>query len=122
MDKTLFSIKVEATKRKVKRGIEKVGETVQGAAYWAIEHPVEALAIGTAVVSGLYKGGRLITRNREIRHEKYIADCRFYDPRMGEYVFSDRKLTNAEKIRFDDLYSSGMSKRKALTKMGRIKN
>ena len=121
MDKIIREFKIEATKRKIKEKIDYVEDKAKQVIDWAVEHPMEALAIGSAVVGGIYKCGRLITRNREIRHERYITDCRFYDPRMGEYVFSDRKLSNNEKLRFDDLYKQGYTKREALNIMGRIK-
>lgn len=120
-DDTLVQIDKEARKRKIKKFKDDVVNACEQAVDWCIEHPVEAVGIGVTVVSGLYKGARLITKNREIKHEQYIADCRFYDPRIGEYVFSDRKLNNEEKLRFNKLYSEGMSKREALNVMGRIK-
>lgn len=120
-NETLVQIDKEARRRKVEKIKNDVVEAANKAVDWCVEHPVEAVGIAVTVGSALYKGGRLITRNREIRHEQYIADCRFYDPRIGEYVFSDRKLSNDEKLRFNRLYSEGMSKREALNIMGRIK-
>ena len=120
-DETLVAFDKEAKRRKREKikndfvdGVKKVGN-------WCVEHPVETVGIVVTVAGGIYKGGRLITRNREIRHEQYIADCRFYDPRIGEYVFSDRKLSNDEKLRFNKLYQEGYSKREALNIMGRVK-
>lgn len=120
MDKTLFSFKVEATKRKIKGKIDEGVEVVKEAGNWAIEHPMEALAIGSAAATGVYNLARVITKNRAIKHEQYIADCRFYDPRYGEYVFSKRKLTTGERNRLKDIYNSDrkMSYSQALTKMG----
>jgi len=125
MDKTLVQFKIEATKRKVTEPLKKFWNGTKKAASeawdWAKENPTEAIVVVSAVAGGVYKTARIITRNREVRHEEYIAECRFYDPRMGEYVFSDKKLSNAEKLRFDDLYKKGYTKREALNIMGRIK-
>lgn len=121
MDKTLVQFKVEATKRKVNNAVNKVKEVASDTWDWAKNNPTEAIVVVSAIAGGVYKAGRLITKNREMRHEQYIADCRFYDPRMGEYVFSDKKLSNSEKLRFDSLYKQGYTKREALNIMGRIK-
>lgn len=120
-DETLIAFDKEARRRKVEDLKNSIIDRTKKAANWMVEHPVETIGIASMLIGGIYKGGRLITRNREIRHEQYIADCRFYDPRIGEYVFSDRKLSNDEKLRFNKLYQEGYSKREALNIMGRVK-
>lgn len=120
-DETLIQFDKEARKRKVRDFGYKVGQKVGEAVEWCKEHPAEAIAIGTTVVTGLYKGARLITRNREIRHEDYITNCRFYDRRHDEYVFSKRKLDNDEMLYLERKYKEGMSKRQVLTDLGLIK-
>lgn len=121
-DETLIQFDKEARKRKLMKPINAIGDTIKAAIKWAKEHPGEAITICVAVGSGVYKVIRIIVRDREVRLEKFNTDCRFYDPRIGEYVCSKRKLTNNEKLRFNDLYNSGKTKREALNIMGLIKD
>ena len=119
-DETLVQFDKEAKKRKLMKPFETIGTKCKELGNWCIEHPVEAVSVGSVLVGGGYKLFRLHTRNKEMRHEQYIADCRFYDPRYGEYTFSKRKLTTSERNRLKDIYNSDrkMSYSQALTKMG----
>lgn len=119
-DETLVAFDKEAKRRKREKFWNEVIDNVKKVGNWCLEHPVETTGICMTVAGGAYKASRLITRNREIKHEQYIADCRFYDPRYGEYVFSKRKLTTGERNRLKDIYNSDrkMSYSQALTKMG----
>lgn len=119
-DETLVQFDKEAKKRKLMKPIKAIGDGLKKAGNWCMEHPVEAASAGSLVIGGGYKLLRLHTRNKEMRHEQYIADCRFYDPRYGEYTFSRRKLTTGERNRLKDIYNSDrkMSYSQALTKMG----
>lgn len=122
MDKTLVSFKNEATKRKVTEPIKKAWneakKTAKEAWDWSKEHPAEAIMIGTTVIGGIYKGARLITRNREIKHEQWLTDCRMYDRKHDEYVVSKRKLTNDEALYLQRKYDEGQSKRLSLMQLG----
>ena len=126
MDKTLVQFKIEATKRKVTEPIKKFWKETKKAASdawdWAKENPTEAIVIASAVAGGVYKGARLITRNREIRHDKFITDCRMYDRKYDEYVCSKRKLTNDEALYVQRMYDKGQSKRQSLIDLGLIKD
>lgn len=119
-DETLVQFDKEANKRKLMKPFKFIGEKAEQVVNWGVEHPVEAAGVVSLAVSGGYKLYRLIVRDKEVRHEKYIADCRFYDPRYGEYTFSKRKLTTSERNRLKDIYNSDrkMSYSQALTKMG----
>ena len=123
-DEILVQFDKEARKRKVRDFGYKVGKKVGEAVEWCKEHPAEAITIGLTVTSSLYKGARLITKNRQIRHEQHIADCRFYDRRYDEYVWTKRKLTNDEKLYLERKYAQGkdqkISYREILTNMGVI--
>lgn len=121
-DETLVQFDKEAKKRKLMKPFKWIWDQILGAIDWAKQHPGEAITLAMVTASGAYKLIRIIVKDKEIRFEKYKADCRFYDPRVGEYVYSNKKLTNTQKLRFNEMYNGGMSKREALTIMGLIKD
>ena len=116
-----MSFKKEAMKRKVTGAVEKVNDGIKKAAHWAVENPAQAITVVSAVAGGSYKVARIITRNREIRHEKWVTDCRMYDRKHDEYVVSKRKLTNDEALYVQRKYEEGQSKRQSLIDLGLIK-
>ena len=123
-DETLVAFDKEARKRKIMKPIKAIGNGIKKGVDWCLEHPVEAIGIGSMVVSGGYKVAKLATKHKQMRHEQHIADCRFYDRRYDEYVWSKRKLTNDEKLYLERKYANGkdqkISYRDILTNMGLI--
>ncbi len=120
-DETLVEFDKEVLKRKVSAPFKWVGKEVKKGFEWGKEHPAEAIMIGTTVVSGIYKGARLITRNREIRHDEFVRNCRHYDRKHDQWVTATRKLTNDEMAYMERKYEEGISKRKVLEDLGLLR-
>ena len=120
-DETLVQFDKEALKRKVTKPIKVVGKKLEETWEWSKQHPTEAIMIGTTVVTGGYNLARLVTKNRQIRHDQFITDCRMYDRKYDEYVVSKRKLTNDEALYVQRMYDRGQSKRQSLIDLGLIR-
>lgn len=120
-DEKLVEFDKEALKRKVSAPFKTVGKEAKKAFEWGKEHPAEAIMITTTVVGGIYKGARLITRNREIRHDEFVRNCRHYDRKHDQWVTATRKLTNDEMAYMERKYEEGVSKRRVLEDLGLLK-
>ena len=120
-DETLVAFDKEAKRRKREKFWNEVIDNVKKAGNWCLEHPVETVGIVMTVGGGCYKVGRIITRNREIRHDQFVKDCRHYDRKHDQWVTSKRKLTNDELAYMERCYDSGISKRQVLEDLGLLK-
>lgn len=110
MDKTMKMFKREERKRKLK---QKVNEVIQ----FHEEHPwviPVVLTVGAYSVKAISKGVAGYKTHVEVNHR----NCEHWDPRVGEYFTSKRKLTSAEQDKLNQLYASGLTKGEALSKMG----
>ena len=111
-------LKIERFRRKAKAAIKKfvnyLKRTVNGAARWFMDNKEFALVVipvAAGIVTKVYK--LVMTRREDL-----IRARRFYDPRRGRYSTARRTLSSGELREIDSRYAAGESYRSILDDMG----
>jgi hypothetical protein len=95
----------------------KAAQTAKAGVNWVACN--KELTLGLA--AGALGIAKAVSKATAGRREDKIHDCRHWDPRAGDYVWSRRKLTRREKREFDERYTNGESKFHILDDMGLLK-
>lgn len=98
---------------KIKSAGGKAVSKVKSTGKWVIDHPDEAVAIGSAVLGAVLVGKTVSNINR--------VERTVYDKTTGESVELKKKLTNADVVELDQRMSDGETKIEALDRMHKIK-
>jgi hypothetical protein len=117
MDKMMFDFKVEAAKRKAKEAGLKMKEGAEKVVMVAMEHPMESIALATAVIGSVNKISKAVAAKAEDRRRTLDL----YDPRTGMHSWTRRPLKPSERLRIDERYARGESYAKILYDMGLLK-
>ena len=111
MDRLAWKASVKADKAK---------QAVKEAGKWAMNHPGESIAIASGCGAALTGVNRLASKVRRTIEENR-RDKAWYDPRLGGYVYTRRKLTNKEKIELSMRNTNGESVTQILDSMRLLK-
>lgn len=104
-------VRRENFKRTVKDAMNNVGNFCKENAYILVP-----IAVGATV-----KVGKDMYRDHRDNKEMRESQCRFYDRRTSNYVWSKRPLKAAEKLILEDRYANGERKSEILRSMGLLK-
>ena len=112
------NVKKELKKRKIK---EKLNQAKAWANRFYMEHEDEIKTLGPAALAGGALLTRELIRRSRIKADFKMKNCRHYDRRMDQYVWSKRPLKASELKILNRMYSNGATKADALEALGLLK-
>ena len=118
MVEDLKSVKKELRKRKIK---EKVNEIKVKINHFYLEHEEEIKVLAPAALAGGALLTRELVRRSRIKADFKMKNCRHYDRRMDQYVWSKRALKASELKIMNRMYANGATKADALEALGLLK-
>lgn len=120
MIKDTFKNKVDRLKWKADAKINKFKANAKKVGKWASEHPGESIAIlsvGATLLGGVNK-----LANKAVKaKDEYDREREYYDPRLGNWAYTRRKLTAKEKIELSERNKNGESVTQILYSMNLLK-
>lgn len=120
MDKK-FEEKFEEVKANTKETCSEVWKEAKKAGRWIKDNPKEALAIATGVLTAVGFATRGVTKlSNHIQDTREAKDLkkRIWNPVAGEYLYTKKPLTGAQKLEFEQRIASGESRAAILKSMG----
>lgn len=107
----------EKVKRKVWEVKHDATIAARRAYNWGMQNKEFVVIAAPLVLKGLGKAYKLASKTKE---QRYIDEqrYRFWDPRMGRFAYSRRKLTKQEEDYIERQYKAGRSYRDILGEMG----
>lgn len=87
---------------------------------WVVEHPEMVLGAAVAVIPGVVKVSKNISRARVESLEQKRRDTDWYDPAVGKHITTRRKLTPAEIAEVAERNANGERVSTILYSMGLI--